>query len=171
MPHLVQPRGKNKKKPLFPVSHPYHGSFSSLRHSFQAEWQIDQQLLSHMWESKCPIEFGTIWATVALCRLVARPVPTATTRPVCALRSSLICYRHSSGSAPCTVGIQSFWVPCVYFESWPRIIAAGGKPPHRFPALASTIWLKETSALCPLQLSRQHTVLNATPSFIFRLDI
>lgn len=118
-------------------------------------------------ESKCPIEFGTIWATVALCR----PVPTAITRPACALRSSLICYRHSSGSVPCTLGIQSFWVPCVYLESWPRIIVAGGKRTHRFPALASTCWLKETAALCPLQLSRQHTVLNATPSLMFRLDI
>lgn len=66
------------------------------KREFQAVWQIDQQLSLHVWELRCPIGFGRFLRPQRYPGSQQVRLPTAITRPVSALHSSLICYRHTS---------------------------------------------------------------------------
>lgn len=106
-----------------------------------------------------------ISAATPLSRLVTSSVPTAITRPVSALHSSLICYRHSSGGAV-HAGNSELLALTVYL--WSRKCLKRAKKESG----VNTCLLKETVALCVCHCYHNNTVsLHTTPSLTFRLDI
>lgn len=99
------------------------------------------------------------WGATALSRLVTTPVPTAIARPVSALRSSLSCYRHSSGGAVHAGNSELLALTlCVFVESCTHA------------AQANTCPFKETMTLCVITITLRAFTPHPLPrsDFTFR---